>query len=126
MHPQPLIKDTAATFLQSCARGEVDEAYDRCVAPGFRHHNPHFKGDADALKTAMRDNARQFPGKAFEILHVLQDGLMVAVHSRVRLQPGAPAVALVHLLRFEAGKIAELWDIGQAEPEQMANENGMF
>jgi predicted SnoaL-like aldol condensation-catalyzing enzyme len=38
----------------------------------------------------------------------------------------AMTIAVVHLFRFEAGKIAELWDVGQAQPEQMVNQIGMF
>jgi predicted SnoaL-like aldol condensation-catalyzing enzyme len=48
----------------------------------------------------------------------------VAVHSR--LQFGTNTMAVVHILRFEEGWIAELWDVGQAQPEQMVNEHGMF
>ncbi|RSR76213.1 nuclear transport factor 2 family protein, partial [Acinetobacter baumannii] len=28
--------------------------------------------------------------------------------------------------RFENGKIAEFWDIGQIQPDPLVNENGMF
>jgi predicted SnoaL-like aldol condensation-catalyzing enzyme len=35
-------------------------------------------------------------------------------------------VALVHIFRFEGNLIAELWDIGQAAPENSPNEYGMF
>ena len=33
------------------------------------------------------------------------------------LKPGDRGIALVHIFRFEAGRIAELWDIGQPVPE---------
>ena len=118
--------DAATDFLRLCAHGDVDQAYDCYVAPGFRHHNPYFKGDAASLQAGMRDNARQFPGKALEVLRALQDGPLVAVHSRVRLTSAGPAIALTHWFRFEDGRIVEMWDIGQAEPEQMVNQNGMF
>lgn len=120
------LKDIAIQFLQLCARGDSEEAFTRFVAPGFRHHNPHFKGDPDSLKVAMRDNAHQFPQKTFQVMHVLQDDMRVAVHSCVRLQPTGPRVAVFHLLRFERGLIVEMWDVGQAEPDPIINENGMF
>ncbi|MFW1806269.1 nuclear transport factor 2 family protein, partial [Acinetobacter baumannii] len=31
----------------------------------------------------------------------------------------------VHICRFENGKIAEFWDIGQIQPDPLVNENGM-
>jgi len=39
-------KDTAKAFLRLAATGKVGEAYERFVGPGFRHHNPYFRGDA--------------------------------------------------------------------------------
>ena len=35
-------------------------------------------------------------------------------------------MAVVHIFRFEGGRIAELWDLGMPIPEDSVNENGMF
>ena len=119
------LKSAAIEFLQSAAAGKVDEAY-QLVAPNFCHHNPYFQADAESLKAAMRENARLHPDKIFEVQRALVDGDLVAVHSRVNMPSTAMTIAVVHLFRFEAGKIAELWDVGQAQPEPMANQLGMF
>jgi predicted SnoaL-like aldol condensation-catalyzing enzyme len=108
------------------ASGKVSEAYNRHVAAGFRHHNPYFRGDAASLKEAMQANATKNPDKVFEVQRALQDGDEVAVHSRVRQHPDDRGGAVVHVFRFEGNRIAELWDIGQAIPEDSINENGMF
>jgi len=92
----------------------------------FRHHNPHFRGDAESLKKAMRENAQKNPNKQLEIQRSLQDGNLVAVHSRVRQHAQDRGGAVVHIFRFNVDRIEELWDVGQAEPEAMANEHGMF
>lgn len=113
-------------FLEMVAVGQVRQAYDEYVAPGFRHHNPFFRGDAGSLMAAMAGNAAQFPDKQLEVQRALQDGEFVAVHSKVRQTPQARSIAVVHLFRFEGGRIVELWDVGQAEPENPANEYGMF
>jgi len=55
------LKDSAIEFLTLAASGKVSEAYERHVAAGFRHHNPHFRGDAASLKEAMLANAAQNP-----------------------------------------------------------------
>lgn len=34
--------------------------------------------------------------------------------------------AVVHVFRFQGNLIAELWDVGQAVPENSPNEYGMF
>lgn len=116
-------KQTAIEFLRRAASGDVDAAY-RLVAPDFRHHNPYFASSAEALKAGMRENAIKHPNKAFEVQRAVAEGEFVAVHSRVQM--AAMTIAVVHIFRFEAGRIAELWDIGQPQPEAMVNELGMF
>jgi predicted SnoaL-like aldol condensation-catalyzing enzyme len=120
------LKAAAIDFLQLTACGRVDDAFGGYAGPGFRHHNPYFAGDAAAIQAGMRENAARFPQMSFEVQRALADGELVAVHSRARMAPGMPDIALVHILRFEHGRIAEMWDIGQAEPSPMANELGMF
>jgi len=121
----PTRKEIAITFLKLAASGRVREAYEK-VAPDFRHHNPYFRGDAESLSKGMAENAAKFPDKVLEVLRVLEDGDLVAVHSRVRLHPGERGIALVHIFRFRNDAIVELWDLGQPVPEDSPNEYGMF
>ena len=123
---QQSLKDAAVEFMSLVASGKVQEAYDRHVGPEFRHHNPYFRGDADSLRTAMAENAAKNPDKRLDIQFALEDGERVAVYSRSRQNPGERGSAVVHLFRFDRGRIAELWDVGQAVPAESANENGMF
>ena len=122
----PNHKEAAMEFLRLVASGNVREAFRRHAGPDFRHHNPFFAGDADSLMVAMEENAATNPGKVLEIQRALQDGELVAVHSRVRQKAGDPGVAVVHIFRFQGNLIAELWDIGQAAPENSPNQYGMF
>ena len=100
--------------------------YERYVAPGFRHHNAYFPGDAESLMKGMEENARQNPDKVFEVKRVLREGDEVAVHGHVRHRPGERGFALIHIFRFEGGKIVEMWDVGQEVPENSPNQYGMF
>jgi predicted SnoaL-like aldol condensation-catalyzing enzyme len=122
----PTRKDVAVSFLRQAASGRVREAYDTHVSKEFRHHNPFFAGDAEALLAGMEENARQNPDKRLDVLHALEDGDLVAVHSHVRQKPGDRGGVVVHLFRFEGDRIAELWDIGQQVPAESLNANGMF
>ena len=119
-------KNAAIEFLALVASGRVREAYQRHVGPGFRHHNPFFRGDGASLMEAMEQNATKNPHKIFEVQRALQDEKEVAVFSRVRQKPGDLGAAAVHIFRFDGDRIVELWDIGQAIPEDSVNENGMF
>ena len=116
----------ATDFLRKCCDGRVAEAYEQHVAPGFRHHNPWFRGDSAALREGMAQNAAQFPGKSIRVVRAVEDGLDVAVLSHVHHVPGDRGFGTAHFFRFEGERIAELWDIAQAVPDQSVNENGMF
>ena len=118
-------KDTAVSFLKNAATGNLDEAYS-LVSPNFRHHNPHFKGDAESLKAGMADAHKQFPDTKIDVQRVVAEGDLVAVHSRVQHASDKPAIAVVHIFRFEDEKIAELWDVGMEVPKDSPNENGAF
>jgi predicted SnoaL-like aldol condensation-catalyzing enzyme len=119
-------QDAAVSFLRKAASGRVREAYAEHVAPDFRHHNPYFAGDAQALMAGMEANARQNPDKRFDVLRALEDGDLVAVHSHVRQRPDDRGAVVVHLFRFEGDRIVELWDVGQPVPAESVNANGMF
>ena len=118
-------KDTAVSFLTNAATGKLDEAY-MLAGQNFRHHNPHFKGDADSLKAGMADAHQQFPNTKIDVQRVIAEGDLVAVHSRVQHTPERPVIAVVHIFRFEGEKIAELWDVGMEVPKDSPNENGAF
>ncbi len=120
------MKESAISFLQLAASGKVLQAFEQYVGPGFKHHNPYFKADAVSMRDAMQENAALHPDKVFEVQRALQDGELVAVHSKIKFSGKPQVIAAVHIFRFDAGKIVELWDIGQPVPEQCPNEIGMF
>ena len=119
--------EAAVDFLRLAATVNVREAFRKYVGQSFRHHNPSFKGDAESLMVAMRNNAAKNPDKVLEIQRVIEEDDFVAVHSHVRMNPTDRGAAVVHIFRFDGNqRIAELWDIGQSVPENSPNGNGMF
>jgi len=106
--PQPH-KEAAMEFLRLAASGRVREAY---------------RGDAESLAAGMAENCAKFPDKKLEIQRAIEESDLVAVHSRVRMKPGDAGMAVVHIFRFKADLITELWDVGA--PENSPNEHGMF
>ena len=119
-------KDKAVAFLELASQGNVAEAYSKFVGNGFKHHNPFFEGSAESLSRAMQENAGQNPNKVFDVKRVIAEGDFVAVHSHVRQKPDELGAVVVHIFRFEAGRIKELWDVGQPIPESSPNQFGMF
>jgi len=119
--------DSATSFLRMAGSGKVQEAYDQHVAPSFIHHNQYFKGDRQSLLAAMQDASKTTPNKSIDVKHVYEDGNTVITHSLVtRQDPDAPAIAVVHIFRFEQDRITELWDLGQPIAKDSPNENGVF
>ena len=120
------LKEIAADFLLLASSGRAAEAFRKYVGKGFIHHNPYFKGDAESLRAAMDENAKVNPSKLFQIQRVIQEGDFVVVHSRVHMTSAPNGLAVVHIFRFAANMIAELWDIGQSVPDSSQNQYGMF
>ena len=119
-------RDAAVSFLKMASRGDVRAAYSKYVGPRFKHHNPYFEGSAQTLMVAMEENARENPSKTLDIKRAIAEGDLVAVHSHVRQNPEDLGAAVVHIFRFENGRIVELWDLGQPVPEESPNKYGMF
>ena len=120
------LKEAAMDFLRLASSGDVRKAYELYVAPGFKHHNPYYKGDRDSLMKGMEDAAQTSPNKEFTMLRALQDGDMVAVHSRVVQASLDVPISVVHIFHFHGNQIVELWDNIMLEPKEMINENGLF
>lgn len=119
-------KEIAVSFLERVASGDVRGAFKDYIGNDFCHHNPYFRGDPESLILAMEDNAVKNPDKRFEVKRAMADEETVAVHSHVRQNPDDRGVAVVHIFRFEHGRIVELWDVGQPIPDNPVNENGVF
>jgi predicted SnoaL-like aldol condensation-catalyzing enzyme len=120
------LKDIAVEFLTLVVAGDVRGAYERHVAKGFRHHNPYFAAGAESLREGMEEDEARNPGKKLEVQVALEDGCYVAVHSRLRRGANEPDIAVVHVFRFENGRIVEAWDVAQVAPQQLVNKDGMF
>ena len=119
-------RQSAIAFLNLVVAGRISEAYEAYVAPQMRHHNPFFAGDASSLKEGMEENHREYPGKILDVQRTVAEGELVAVHSRIRMSAGESGMAVIHLFRFQDGKVVEMWSVGQQVPEESPNENGMF
>ena len=119
-------KEKAQKFLKLVIAGEIDKAYDEFVDVKGKHHNPYFAAGFPVLKKGMKDNHEQFPDKKFNIKHVIEDGDLVAVHSHLVFNEGEPGMIVLHLFRFDKGKIIEMWDIGQPIQDDSPNKDGAF
>jgi predicted SnoaL-like aldol condensation-catalyzing enzyme len=118
------IKKTAIEFLNTCALVSPKTAFEKFVNSNFKHHNQYFKGDAESLMNAMIEADKSAPNKQFNVKQVFETDDRVAVYSEV--VKDKMTIAVVHIMRFENGKISEMWDVGQVADKNSPNENGLF
>ena len=78
----------------------------------------HHHGAEGAGRELMIDNfsraARNFPNFCIETKRMVEEGDFVWTHGLITGLPNQGRAASVDIWRFEAGKIAEHWDVGQA------------
>ena len=119
-------KAVAAGVLKGVFERGDTEVVDRFVRPDYIQHNPLAPDGAETLKNLAVSVHQQFPDAEYDIRRVISEGDLVLVHSNVVLTPGTRGSAVVDIFRFQGGKIAEHWDVGQTVPEKSANGNDMF
>lgn len=117
-------KEIAVKFLQLVVAGNIDEAYEKFVDMNGIHHNVYFPAGFGSLKEAMKENHKRFPNKTIEIKNIITENNLVAAHSKIVL--GEQEISVVHIFRFENGKIIELWDVGQEIPKENQNKDRAF
>jgi predicted SnoaL-like aldol condensation-catalyzing enzyme len=119
-------KQAAVDFLRLVVAGRIDQAYGKYIDMRGKHHNPFFPAGFPALQKGMKENHEQFPNKQIIPKNVLGDGDLVVVHSHLIMNHGESGMSVVHVFRFQADKVVELWDCGQAIPADSPNKDGAF
>ncbi len=119
-------KNVAEHFLRMIVSGQIDEAFDKYVDLSGKHHNVFTPAGMPALKEGMKENDDQYPNKTLTVKHIAADQDIVVTHSHLVIDPAKPGMVVVHVLRFSGGKIVELWDVGQAIPDNSLNKDGAF
>lgn len=117
-------QQTAIQFLKMCAMESPKQAFAAFANDNFKHHNQYFPGDRDSLMNAMIEADKEQPNKSFTVKQVFETDDRVAVYSHVVKE--TMEIAVVHMLRFENGKVSEVWDVGQIMEANSPNKNGMF
>ncbi|MFI6441609.1 nuclear transport factor 2 family protein [Streptomyces sp. NPDC050759] len=119
-------KAVAVSVLKGVFERGDTEVVDRFVRPDYIQHNPLAPDGAETLKNLGVAIHKQFPDAAYDVKRVISEGDLVLVHSNVVMTPGTRGQAVFDIFRFQGGKIAEHWDVGQAVPDSTANGNDMF
>ncbi|MGW2385481.1 nuclear transport factor 2 family protein [Streptomyces lincolnensis] len=119
-------KDVTVRVLKGVFERGDTEVVDRYVRPDYIQHNPLAPDGAETLKNLGKAIHAQFPDAKYDVKRVISEGDLVLVHSNVVMAPGTKGQAVFDIFRFQGGKIAEHWDVGQSVPDTTANGNDMF
>jgi predicted SnoaL-like aldol condensation-catalyzing enzyme len=104
----------------------VRAAFEAWADPGYIQHNPLAQSGRDAAIGFLEPFFAQHPDINYSIKRIIADGNLVAVHSHGRFATDDRGIAVVDILRVEACKVVEHWDVVQPVPDKSANPNGMF
>jgi predicted SnoaL-like aldol condensation-catalyzing enzyme len=96
-------------------------AVERLYTDDYIQHNPNIPQGRDALRgivEALKPSVHYEPGL------IIAEGDLVAIHGRIRGWAEVPQV-VVDIFRVEGGKLAEHWDVLQAEVPSAAGLAGL-
>jgi predicted SnoaL-like aldol condensation-catalyzing enzyme len=102
-----LVHDAMTSLFQRRDASAVERLY----APDYIQHNPGIPQGRDALKAIVEQLT---PAVHYEPGIMVAEGEFVAIHGRIRGWSDTPQV-VIDLFRIEDGRLAEHWDVLQAE-----------
>jgi predicted SnoaL-like aldol condensation-catalyzing enzyme len=105
---------------------KVEEAFQLYSVPDYKQHNPYAASGAKAAIDFLGPYLKQNPEARTEIIRVIAEGDLVAIHNNPKANAKDRGRAVVDIFRIANGKVVEHWDVVQDIPEKSANSNTMF
>lgn len=103
---------TLLVFMRDCMHGDDLSLIDRCVAGDYIQHTPGIGQGRDGLRRYIEEVAYRRPGrKDWRAIGIFRSGEVVILHKLIATH------AIADFVRFEAGLMAEHWDVVQPLPE---------
>ena len=122
--PGQLVSDF---YRQALVDKQPKAAFERYVAPDFVEHKPDIApGTREAAAEFLGGIIRDVPSARWEILRVIADRDLVALHARFTPAPGAGEYALADFFRVKDCKIVEQWDVVAGPVKDAPNPNSRF
>jgi predicted SnoaL-like aldol condensation-catalyzing enzyme len=122
--PGQLVSDF---YRQALVDKQPKAAFERYVAPDFVEHKPDIPhGTREAAAEFLGGIIRDVPSARWEILRVIADGDLVALHARFTPAPGVGEYALADFFRVKDCKIVDHWDVGAGPVKDAVTPNSRF
>lgn len=102
-------------------------AFAKYVAEDFIEHKPDVPhGTREATADYLDGLIKDMPDPKWELLRVIAEGDLVALHARFTPAPGAPPYAIADFFRVKDCKIVEHWDVVAVPPKGQQNPKPRF
>jgi len=102
---------------------DVADTYELYVADNVIEHDPFI---ADGREAGIEALTPLIAAASFDLVHVLYDGGIGAVHSKVTLPGGAPFMATADYFRYDGTCIVEHWDVSESLPANATSSHPLF
>jgi predicted SnoaL-like aldol condensation-catalyzing enzyme len=133
--PDVTCKPSAATnrqivadfYRQALIEKQPVPAFERHMASDFVEHKPDVPhGTRDATAAYLGEMIKSMPDPKWEVLRIVAEGDLVALHARFTPAPQAPHYAIADFFRLKDCKIVEHWDAVAGPPENSRNPQPRF
>lgn len=104
---------------------QVDEAA-KVLAEDYKQHNPTVPDGKAPFVSFFKDFFNENPHSHARIIRSAVDGDIVWLHVHSTNGENDLGEAVVDIFRVKNGKIVEHWDVIQAVPQKVENNNTMF
>ena len=121
-------KFVATTFYRrALIDKQVRAAFESLVDPGFVEHKPDIaSSDREGAIRFLEGLMAELPQARWELLRVVADRDLVAIHARFTPAPGAPDYAIADFFRVADCRIVEHWDVVAPPPREAPNPQSRF
>ena len=97
-------------------------AFQKYMAADFVEHKPDVPlGTREATAEFLDGLIKSMPDPKWEVLRIVGDGELVALHARFTPAAGAAPYAIADFFRLKGCKIVEHWDVVAGPPEKQVN-----
>ena len=114
-------------YQQALIEKQPGSAFALYMAPDFIEHKPGVPlGTREATAAFLGGLIKAMPNPKWEVLRIVAEGDLVALHARFTPAPGAPAYAIGDFFRLKDCKIVEHWDAVEGPPKDAKNPKPRF
>ena len=114
-------------YRRALIEKQVRSAFEGFVDPAFIEHKPDIAGgDREGAIRFLEGLMAELPQARWELLRVVADRDLVAIHARFTPAPGAPDYAIADFFRIADCRIVEHWDVVSPPPREAPNSQSRF